>query len=253
MIRNKTKSDIMNALDNHKYFSATDFRIRIKNQTINIKYDFEPKFYFNLSLPVRTSSKTLKTTKPPGILGTREYEVEKEVEVYIINAKICPGEMVLVENIKFEGKTQIANEIYKWLNSIWEEMQSIPINKLVEEQNKIIEEIKLKVDGISEEYFTIEEGEDLKTKLDSLEDLLKEKIEEQSEKNENLAKKLKELEEQIDILRDTIFILNKKNWFKSSMTKMYKWISKEDNRKLLKDGVKLLKPLLPESVNNILD
>ncbi len=32
---------------------------------------------------------------------------------------------------------------------------------------------------------------------------------------------------------------------------MYKWISKEDNRKLLKDGVKLLKPLLPENAKNI--
>ncbi len=59
--------------------------------------------------------------------------------------------MALVENIKFEGKKQIANKIHKWLNAIWEEMQSIPISKLVEEQNKIIEEIKLKIDGISED------------------------------------------------------------------------------------------------------
>ncbi len=58
------------------------------------------------------------------------------------------------------------------------------------------------------EFQKIEEGEDLKIKLDSLEDLLKEKIEEESEKNESLTTKLKELEEQIDVLRDTIYILN---------------------------------------------
>ena len=253
MIRNKTKVEINETLDEHKYFSSSDFEIIIKGKSITLKYEFDERFYFKINLPSRPTSKTVKRSKPPGILGTRNYNEEEEIETYVVTGKVSPGEMILEEDLRFEGRNEISRQIKRWLNSIWEELVASPLNKMIDEQNEIIEKIKSQVNQIPEDYFTKDEANELREKINSLEENLKNQIESQASENDNLKQKLSELENEMDSLRATIPLLNKRNWFKSSMTKMYKWISKENNRKLLKDGAKLLKPLLPESIKDVLD
>ncbi len=251
MIRNKIKIDINEALNRHKYFSSSDFEIQTKGQTITIKYEYDPKFYFKITLPARVSTKTVKSNHK-NLLSLQESSQDKEIEYYEVTGKVCPGGMVLEEDIRFEGK-EIESQIEIWLSNMWQEIKSIPLNKIIEEQNTVLEQIKSRVNEISEDYFTKEESEELQSKLDALEEKLKVKIQEQASGNENINQRLKDLEYQIDVLRETVDVLNKRNWFKSSMTKMYKWISKSENRKLLKDGSKLLKPLLPDSIKDIID
>lgn len=253
MVRNVTRIEIIETLDSHKYFSSADFDIKIKGNSINLKYEYDDRFYFKINLPTRTTTKTVKRTKPPGILGERSYNKEEDIEIHVINGKVCPGEMILEEDLRIEGKDNISSRIKDWLYSIWEELKAGPVNKLIDEQNEIIENIKAKVDKVSEDYFTKKEANELREKLNLFEDSLKKQIEQQSEENGNIRSTIRELENEIEVLKSTIDVLNKKNWFKSSITKMYKWISKENNRKLLKDGAKLLKPLLPESVKDVID
>lgn len=164
MIRNKTKVEINKNLDEHKYFSSSDFEISIKGSSITIKYEYNEQFYLKINLPSRNTTKTVKRTKPPRILGTRSYNEEEEIETYFITGKVCPGEMILEEDLRFEGQHQISRQINRWLNSLWEELIATPTNKLIKEQNEIIDKIKKQVNKIPEDYFTKEEAEELKKK-----------------------------------------------------------------------------------------
>jgi DNA repair exonuclease SbcCD ATPase subunit len=251
MVRNQTKIEINKTLDEHPYFTATDFNLVVKGKTISIQYEFEDKFYFRITLPIQTTTKTIKKTKPPGILGNRSYNEEEDIEVYKITGKVCPGEMVMEEPLNFEGKNQITSHLWKWLNCIWEELSAGPIKKMIDEQNEEIEKIKSQVNEISDDYFTQEEANELKRKLDTFEEKFKEHIQKSSKKNGDGEKKLRKLEKEIGALKETIGVLNKRTWYKSSISKMYKWIASEGNRNLIKNGTKLLKPLLPDSVKDI--
>ena len=88
--------------------------------------------------------------------------------------------------------------------------------------------------------------------MDILEQQFNEKLEAEIEDKENLKNNLRELHNEIEKLKFQSQILNKKNWFKSFGGKIFTWISKEENRKFLKDTGEFIKPLLPDSINNIL-
>ncbi|HLN96533.1 MAG TPA: hypothetical protein VK183_12940 [Flavobacterium sp.] len=251
MVRNKTKVEINKALDGHKYFSSSDFSVEYKGYTISIRYEYDSRFYFIINLPEQISTRKVETQQQ-SLLSMRSTLQSQEVEVYLINVKMSPGQMVLSENVEFES-SKLRSNINSWLTTIWEELNSQPLSKRLDEQNDILNEIKSRVDQVSEEYFSREEGEEIKQKLKDLEAQIKAQIEQQVTEKKEQGEKIKELHQYIEVLTDTVYLLNKKNWFKSSMTKMYKWISNESNRKLLKDGAELLKPLLPESVKDIVE
>lgn len=243
MIRQKTKIDIYNALNRHKNFIPSDFDITYKDETVRIVYEYENNYVFSVTFPSETSKKTVESSEPSFISIRRN---TREVEYYQLKGYMRPGELVLTENIAFESD-ELRSKINQWLNCIWQELNSNPISKNLSLQSENFEKLKSKLENISEDYFTKEEGEEIKLKLKTLEEELRKKIEEVYNEKSEQSKQIKDLREQIDILSKTIFSLNKKNWFKSSITKIYKWISEDNNRKLLKDGASVVKHFLPES------
>lgn len=56
----------------------------------------------------------------------------------------------------------------------------------------------------------------------------------------------------IDTLKETLNSFNKKGWFKSFTSKIFKWTSNSENRKMLKDGYSIVKEFLPENIKNSL-
>ena len=251
MIRTKLINEIKDILNDHVKFSLTDFSIELKNRTIIIFYEYDNAFYYQAEIPNSPSVKTL--TKKNSFLPNRNVETDYEVEVYNINAVLCPGEMSLKETQHFEGKKELLKRIRSWQDNLWEELISIPVQKEMEKQEIIINELKQKVKDLPDTFFTEEEGEDIKKKLQDLEDSLTERIEKEIKDKNELEKSINELHLEIESLKETVYSLNKQNWFKSAIAKTYNWLSKDKNRKLLIEGTKLLKPMLPDGIKDIVE
>ncbi|GEM_PF-3674540 len=249
MINNTFLIEIKSKIDNNNKFSSNDFKIFYKNPYLNIIYIYDDKYYFKVKIP-QYASRIIKTEKyGSGILaGEREIEIKQ----YEFTGTTSPGNFSIKEELNLKGKSDLFEELEYWLINLWEEITISPeirrINEIEEEINKINQNFE----NISEDNFSKDEIETLKEKLDILEQQFNEKLEAEIEDKENLKNNLRELHNEIEKLKFQSQILNKKNWFKSFGGKIFTWISKEENRKFLKDTGEFIKPLLPDSINNIL-
>ena len=103
---------------------------------------------------------------------------------------------------------------------------------------KFREEIENKFDEIEDRYFTKEEGDELRERLEQLEKIILER-EHQEDREDEISK----MKEEIEFLKATIDTLTKKKWLKSALVKMWSWGQNEENRKLIESGVEAVKAI----------
>lgn len=247
MVRTSIKNLILESLSSNKIFTNSDFNISFKGNDVMIKFEHNENYEMNLAFP---NSKTIKTknVKRDGIIrmtGTAEETLE--YEIYEIKVSCSPGKFSSKENIIINGdEYEIRNIITDWVDNILEELKAEPLNKIVFAQEEEIEKIKKRFDSFSEDFFSKEEIDDLTNKLEILENTIKETLEKHTIEAAILNERLNELEKEINSMKQSAEFLNKKSWFKSSFIKIYKWVSEEKNRKLIKDGAKLAELLMPD-------
>ncbi len=247
MVRTSIKNLILESLNSNKIFTNSDFNILFKGNVVMIKFEHNENYEMNLAFP---NSKTIKTknVKRDGIIrmtGTAEETLE--YEIYEIKGSCSPGKFSSNENIIINGdEYEIRGTITEWIDNILEELKAEPLNKIVFAQEEEIEKIKKRFDSFSEDFFSKEEIDDLTNKLEILENTIKETLEKHTIEAAILNERLNELEKEIDSMKQSAEFLNKKSWFKSSFIKIYKWVSEEKNRKLIKDGAKLAELLMPD-------
>ncbi|MFA6249477.1 MAG: hypothetical protein WC615_21240, partial [Mucilaginibacter sp.] len=235
MIREKFNKDIINRIDKHQRFDNAEFIISAtKNGSstiLVITYKFKPEYRILFNVP--STSTTDKDGYSP---------------YYAFSGKVSPGPLAYEETFSFKGEGVLFDKIDIWLNSIWEEISSSPIVKQVENQQTKIDEILENFDSLDDKFFTLQEAEDLKTRLDELEETLKELIINHVHYKENKEEELSRLHLDIDTLKQTVNSFNKKGWVKSFVGKMFKWTSDEENKKLLQGGYSFVKQFLPENI-----
>ncbi len=241
MIRKKTLSDIRDVLDSHARFTVTDFSIEQKgNKALLIKYNYDDAFFFDVEIPNETSSIPSENT------------FSRPQDDYKFRAKISPGKISTIENLDFYSEYIFHQKISFWLDCLWEELLEIPVQRQFKEQEKIIEEIKEKLKDVPDEFFSYEDGNELKIKIDKLEAKFNQKFEAEIKDKEKLQKKINDLHKEFETLKSTIFSVKKKSWFTSFATKTFVWFTKEENRKFLKDAKDYIQPLLPDNIKNLL-
>ena len=97
---------------------------------------------------------------------------------------------------------------------------------------------RTKFDEIEDRYFTKEEGDELRERLEQLEKIILER-EHQEDREDEISK----MKEEIEFLKATIDTLTKKKWLKSALVKMWSWGQNEENRKLIESGVEAVKAI----------
>ncbi|WDF75785.1 hypothetical protein PQ469_18015 [Mucilaginibacter sp. KACC 22773] len=243
MIRGQLYKDISETLDEHTRFDSTDFRILAEKKDernnfhtiLSINYIIDSKYSIYFKIP---SSKTSDSD------GYSSY--------YLISGKVCPGPLSYEETFSFKGESFIYTTIKNWLDAIWQEVSSSPVVRQVEDHQEQINNIFEKFETLKEEYFTNQEAEELKKRLDALEETLKSQIESHNELKKNIEQEVSKLHFDIDTLKQTITSFSKKGWLKSFTGKIFKWTANSDNRKMVKGGYSLLREFLPDDIKKTL-
>jgi hypothetical protein len=235
MIRDKVYKEVFETLGSNPHFESYDFSIsssRISNTTsLSIVYKMENKFNITLRIPHSLTNKDFQ-------------------EYYLISGTARPGVLAYDESFEFRGYQQIHVKIREWLDNVWEELSSNPIVKEQLNQQKDIEEIFQRFDQIKDEYFSADEAQDLKSRLDELEKKLVEEAKKNIKDKEELQKQIEVLNDDIETLKTTVSSLKKTGWLKSFTGKVFKWTSKKENREFLKEGYSFIKAFLPENIKS---
>jgi len=244
MIRHKIRSEIIATINNHKQFEISDFDIELKNETsLSIKYTYDDKYYFNVTFPKDVTRAVKENRLTHG---------DEVFEQYNFKGSVSPGRVAVIEKLEFEGETTIYNKLRTWLDCLWEELMAIPVNRRQDEFDATLREMKTKFKDIPDEYFSREEGEELKRKLDELERRFQAQFDNDSLDKEVLQKKHEELHQEFTVLKETLYSLKKPGWYKSLGVRILTWFMKEENRKFLKDAKDSIVPLLPDGVKHLI-
>jgi hypothetical protein len=229
MIRNKFLASITKQL-NEFPFSQNDFDINMSESYngnsihIKITYRYIEKFNFSFTLP--------KNSNPE------------------INADRCPGAIVENESIILKGKDSLLSSISNWLFAINEEMTYMPFVREFEEAKAKFSVMEEKFNEIPNQYFSKEEGELLKQKLENLEKDFEQKLREEIVSKETLENEIFIMKQDLEQLKSQVDSLNKRGWFKSFGTKIYGWGTKypKTTAFLAAAGIQLLPEELQEFI-----
>jgi len=251
MLRPKITQLINSILEESEYFNYNDFQIEIGkpgySTTVKIVYEYDNQYFIDFRVPSQKSSFTQQETTS-NLLGASTTK-SKEYRNYKIEGKMRPGELSYEEDFSNEGIDGISKALNEWLDNLWEDLTLSPQNRAFLSHKEEIEKIKQQVNGIPDEYFTVEEANEIKDRLKNIEDQLAEKLNAENPDKEESQNQIDKLHNEIEILKETIFSLNKAGWFKSFLTKTFTWLTDPNNQKLLKAGKDIVINMLPEGQN----
>lgn len=217
IIRDNVKNKIYHAL-NFDFFRYEDFSIEVADNkdgfvdecVFTISYD---KYYFEI---IFDSNKCRITFSPGDIYldGSDEIKIDVFMKRY-------------------------EDYIHEWLIRVKEDILN-PVEKrfIDSEINKFKVEMEHKLEEIDDSYFTKEEGNELKERLEQLENSI---LEQNSQKE--LQTEIVKMKEEIKFLKETINTLSKKKWLRNALIRIWTWARKEENRNLIESSVETIKAI----------
>ena len=165
-------------------------------------------------------------------------------EEFKIGYKVSPGILNDSERGSVEALELLLNEITAWVKRIKQDLEFLPLYRLIEQQQAQIDAVLEKLSDAPDEQFTVLEIEDLRSKLEQLRHLFEESIERSNTTQAETKAKLAALNAEIELLRTTLVSQSKRNWWSSFKAKTAKWSRDPDNAQLLKSGAEVVKALL---------
>jgi hypothetical protein len=214
MLRDYIKNKIFNEL-NYDIFRFEDFKVVEVNASESILQIENGEYYFKM-----------------------KFELEMEYcEIRFSPGKVFKEEKWDIELPLFENV--ILNHLHDWLNGIKDDMLN-PIEKrfIDDSIQKFREEIESKFEEIEDGFFTKDEGDILRERLEQIENIILER-----DSQEELQAEISKMKEEIQFLKATIDTLTKKKWLKNALIKMWSWGQKEENRKLIESGLEAVKTI----------
>ncbi|MGX6444257.1 hypothetical protein ACWM35_13705 [Neobacillus sp. K501] len=211
------------------HFLPEDFNITTKDYSgyvrLTIAYNYMPEFSFYSN-------------------------IFKEEEKF--TTEFTPGKITKVTRKKDLDSYEFFESIEEWLDNAYTEMNSIPLARKVKEQEEVLKSFQEKIqamDEAGEKHFTKKEGEELRNRLDKLEEYLSESIKERTESENNQKKEISALHSEIDTLKTQLEILSRKNWFLSLSTRMYNWY--KTNPLLARQLAGFTREMLPQEAKDV--
>jgi len=233
LLRPYTLSEIHRAITASGYFKPADFLIEGKDldggTDLRIQYRYDPSHFLAVMVPLK------KDQELYGNLNTLAYWVR---------GRVSPGELNAEEPVTFNGLEGLKRGISDWLIRVRSEIQSGPFMRQVVEQEQQLADLLRRVEQMPDDYFSNAEAGDLRGRLDKLEFRLSENLTENTQDQEELSAKLKDLALDIQMLKDGLGHLKKTNWAKALTIRAFEWIKDPINRRLIGSGAEIAKELL---------
>lgn len=236
MVKEKFIQILYDTISKNPKFTTADFsidqkktNIRVFQTIVKITYKYDNNYYFTINIPETKSN-----------IKKNEYS-DETISDYIIMIENSPGDIELVEQTKVYGTKGTVNHLSEWLILVWDEIVSIPMNREFEKYQKTVDEFLSQMKNIPNEVFSENERIYFEKKLDDLEAKFLKNLEEQEIEKTDLESKINLLHSEIDALKQTLKVFNKKNWFRSFTSKMFNWVLNPNNQKVLKNGTEIIK------------
>lgn len=235
VMRESFKRKIIESIEKNTELYGDDFKFQDNKVETGVNFDIEyfynSKFYFKLELLLKEVE-----VEKEGMFG----KINDKTKQYTYNCSMSPG-------ILFDELDDVAyseNDFWKifqdWTIRLWEDIQATSLFNKIERINREFEQYKEKLDNDSEDYFTYDEAQIIIDRLSEIEKKLQEHIENDEEENSEINK----MESDIDLLKDEVYSMSKKNWFKKYYVRFSKWILNPSNQKLLIDSATNIKKLI---------
>lgn len=234
---------------NYKSYRTADFSIEMSNESKYRGFNPEP----------HTSSGSKKYTG--GVSLRIEYRYKKEFfvlcKVFDSNfetVNIKPGRIMRIDSKKNITVQEFLDTLSDWLKTLDDYFSSDPISRNILKTQEKIDKLEKRFDealGDLNEEFQNDEISSLKEQLTSIEKELTERLNQQIEDKEILQSKIEELHQDLQILKNQVGPLNKKNWLLSYYTKVYLW--NQNNPSLLpKSLLHIGHKFLPENLQDVI-
>lgn len=230
MLRYSFLTEIHKKIEDSHYFDRGDFEVNVPQSglyNLVIKYRFEDKYRFQAKIPDKIS-------------------IKLQEHFYKFECSMAPGEMTTQEKMVFESKREFLNGIDSWLHRVYAELTAAPILRDIEKWQEELEKILTTVEELPEAYFTVDEGEQVKKDLSNLEQEMIENLQKHEDEIADFNGQIRQLREDFQMLRDTVYSMNKRNWTGSVLVRVKNWLAVPQNRNLLKSGAKFAFKLLPD-------
>lgn len=234
MIRKHYLTQVGQLITEQKRFRETDFSINVTNQQtlyrLEITYSYEPDYQFIARMALDGEV------------------VQGDVAIEVV---ACPGGMFKRERYEGVKPAQLNEHIKNWLQRLSNELSSVPIQRQVEEQQREIQHILEQLEDVPKEYFTKQEAEGLRLKLEEMEARLVDNLQSSIANQTELDKKVKSITSDMSYLKENMATLNKQGWAKSFVRRTFEWAKDPVNRNVLTAGVQATKELLLEAGKHI--
>jgi hypothetical protein len=227
MVRQAFLKELNDALNKSEHFEEHDFRIAWKAASIG--YDLQITYRYDESFGIVAH------------VGEEVEDGQREIGIY---GTAKPGDIGTSETFKVYGRAKFFAYVKQWLGRLRSELQAIPINRVVEEQRKQIEELIGNFAKLPNEYFSRDEAEALKQRLEALEQQMIDAIVKSSSDDEDVSGRVESLERDFLVLKENIDTLKKPGWARAFATRVTKWTYDPENRKLIADGIEITRKLL---------
>lgn len=162
----------------------------------------------------------------------------------VANCRLSPGELSSTESISAIGDNGLISAFSNWLGNLRNELDAVPTFAQIEQQQQEIAEILKQVENLPDEYFTREEAEQLRLKVDELEKMIQRNIQDSAKDEESVKAQISTIKRDFETLKSQIPTLTKKGWSGSFMVRYHNWTKNFGNQNLLKSGVQTVKGLL---------
>ncbi len=226
MIRTHYLTQINDMIRNEKRFKEADFTVSFKPERstylLEITYCYEPQYKFVAAMAL---------------------DEEPVTEIYM-TIIASPGSVFKKERYDQIHSSKLSDHIKAWLSRLSNELASIPVQRQIEEQRQEIQQILTQLDDLPNEYFSKQEADVLRSRLDALEASLTDNLKETATNQRELQIKVKAITDDVNGLKENINVLNKRGWAKSLVTRTFEWAKDPANSNLLKSGVEVAKRLL---------
>lgn len=225
MLRNTFVAQVHRSLNDHGAFKSEDFEIDQYDRgpgaaRLITKYRFDSSYYFDIDF------------------GLDENENPQ------ITVESSPGELFQKESLSFDGTTSLLVGVKAWSQRLNQELISAPIQRKIAAQQIEIDQLLESMEDLADEYFSREEGEELRRRLDALEEQLSAAAKQTIPDEKELANALDRIHNDIEDLKVQSDRLRKPGWFKLSALRALQWTKDPTNRKLLTNGAEVAKSLM---------
>jgi hypothetical protein len=234
-------NDVRKAISSNKYFEEDDFLVtssknNSNNYVLQIQYRFEPRFKFLAWIPDHETKKDE--------YGSMEFK---------ITTQESPGQMGETERSTYSGKGELLSGISSWLGAVEQELLAIPIYRQAAEQKEQLEEILTQFESLGDTYFSQEEAQEMKKRLDELEQRIAENLKNTITDQSELKTKLQNLEADMNVLKEKLASHKKRGWAGAVAVRVLEWAKDPVNRKVLTSGAEITKDLLLKAGEHITD